>query len=108
MKRFLEAIPLPIGGLISAFASMGNLLKAVFTQILKMPDLAQQLYHFCFIVTTILLFVMLLKMLFCFKMVVDAIENPEMFGIFTVYTLAIMVWTGYLPTFVNSQVAQVA
>lgn len=107
MKRFLEAIPIPLCGIMLAIVSLGNLLQAVFTNIFKMEGLGYICHITCFIITFILLVLILLKVIFCFKMVVEMLENPETMGIFSCYSLTLMIWAGYLPEYIGDLPAQI-
>lgn len=107
MKRFFEALPIPICGIMLAIVSLGNLLKAVFTNIFNLEGLGYLVYITCFILTFILLVLIALKYVICFKMFNEMLENPEMMGIFSCYSLTLMIWAGYLPTFIGDFQAQV-
>ncbi len=90
-----------------AIVSLGNLLDSVCSKLLHLPGLGYIIYLCCFGITFILLILILLKIIFCFKMVRDMLENPEMMGIFSCYSLTLMIWAGYLPTFFSELPAEV-
>lgn len=107
MKHFLQLIPIPICGIMLAIVSLGNLLQATFTNLLGMPGLGYLIYISCFFLTLIFLILILLKIIFCFKMVVQMLKNPEIAGIFSAYSLTLMIFAGYLPQFLGNTVAEI-
>ncbi len=103
----MESLPIPVCAIMLAIVSLGNLLRAVCSNLLDLGGLGYLLQTFCGIVTLILLILMLLKFIFCFKMVVKMVENPEMAALFSAYTLTLMVFAGYLPPYTGTFVAEV-
>lgn len=107
MKKFLEYLPIPICGVMLGIASLGNVLKMVCENMLGLPGLGYIIHVTFGFITAILLLLVLLKIIFCFRMVVVLLDNPEMGGIFFTYPMTLMIFASYLPDFVGQSAAEI-
>lgn len=107
MKRFLELIPIPLAGIMLAIISLGNILQAICSNMLNLPNLGYLIHMFCFTIGTILIIIYALKIIICFKMVIEMLENPEMFGTFSCFSMTIMIWAGYLTDITGNLSAEI-
>lgn len=86
MEKIIKKIPIPIAGLILALATTGNLLEDIHINI-----------KYAYGITALILSVLLLlKILFYSKSVIEDLKNPLILTVFPTFFMAIMVLATYI------------
>lgn len=92
MKSLIKKIPVPIAGLMLSLATGGNLL-------LSYGDMYKNVFG---IISALILLLLLLKVLFDTKSVLDSIENPVIASVTPTFTMGLMVLATYLKAYSHS------
>lgn len=102
MKKFLKSIPLPICGVMLGLAALGNLLQAVFTNVLDCAATGDALRYVCGALAAILWFVIVLKVIVCFKGVKEAMQDPVVASVSGTFPMATMLLAVYSKPFIGA------
>lgn len=95
MKRFLRDLPLPVCGVMLALAALGNLLQAVFTNLLSAPAVGNVLHTLCGTLASLILLALVLKIACCFGGVKEAMQNPVVASVSGTTSMALMLLSVY-------------
>jgi exfoliative toxin A/B len=92
MKNFIKKIPVPIGGLMLALAVCGNLLLSYGA-----------IYRILFgIISGLLLLLLILKVTFDTKGVVDSFKNPVIASVVPTFSMGLMILATYINPYAHS------
>ncbi len=101
MKKVLNAIPLPICGVMLGLAALGNLLQAVFTNLLSSAAIGDALRYVCGALASIIWITVVLKVIFCFKGVREAMNDPVVASVCGTFPMATMLLAVYAKPFIG-------
>lgn len=85
MKKLLQAIPLPLSGVMLGFAALGNLLQSY----------GEWLHTLCGAISFVLFVLLLLKFLFLPKALREEMKNPIMASVFGTFPMGMMLLSVY-------------
>lgn len=97
MKNFLKAVPIPMAGVLLGLAALGNLLQS-YSETVRLVFGALALVIWVCLV---------LKVIFCWKGVSQAMEDPVVASVSGTFPMATMLLAVYGKPFVGAAVAQV-
>lgn len=106
MKKFLSSVPIPFCGVMLGLAALGNLLQAVFANLLGAAPIGDVLRNVCGAVAFLIWIVMALKVIVCFSGVRDALKDPVAASVSGTFTMATMLLAAYAKPCIG-QAAQV-
>ena len=92
MKKLLKVIPLPISGLMLACFTLANLLSSY----------SKIFLHLFSLIGIIIFILILLKIIFFKKAVLDKLKHPVISSIIPTYSMGIMLMSVYLKTFIGN------
>lgn len=92
MKSFIKKIPLPIAGLMLSLATGGNLL-------LSYGDIYRNVFGS---ISALILLLLILKIMFDSKGVLDSIKNPVIASVAPTFTMGLMVIATYIKPYAHS------
>lgn len=95
MKRFLNDLPLPVCGVMLGLAALGNLLQAVFANLLSAPAAGSALHTLCGVLASLILLALVLKIACCFDGVKEAMRNPVTASVSGTISMALMLLSVY-------------
>ncbi|MBR0093095.1 MAG: TDT family transporter, partial [Lachnospiraceae bacterium] len=91
-----KKVPVPVCGVMLGCAALGNLLQAVFTNVLGNEQTGNMLRLVCGVLALILLVLMLLKIITCFGAFQEDLKNPIMASVFATFPMTLMILSTYL------------
>ncbi|MGH4118615.1 TDT family transporter [Clostridium sp.] len=92
MKNLIKKIPVPIGGLMLALAACGNLL-------LSYGDIYRRIFG---IMSVLILLLLILKVTFDTKSVVESFKNPVIASVVPTFTMGLMILATYINPYAHS------
>lgn len=101
MKKFLASVPLPICGVMLGLAALGNLLQAVFTNVLGSAAAGDALRYVCGAAASVIWIVVVLKVIVCFAGVKKAMEDPVVASVSGTFPMATMLLAAYAKPFIG-------
>ncbi|MDO5846479.1 MAG: hypothetical protein Q4Q04_06115, partial [Methanocorpusculum sp.] len=96
LKKILAALPLPATGVTLAFAALGLLFQNCFCNLLPSPPAAAILYAVCGTIAAGIWLLLILKILFCFPEIREAMRNPLSASVSGTFPMATMLLAVYL------------
>lgn len=107
MKKILKEIPLPICGVMLGLAALGNLLQAVFTNVLGAAAVGDVLRYVCGALASVIWLLLTAKVIFCFKGVCEAMSDPIVASVSGTFPMATMLLSVYAKLFIGGTAAMV-
>ena len=101
MKKFLASVPLPICGVMLGLAALGNLLQAVFTNVLGSAAAGDALRYVCGAAASVIWIVVVLKVIVCFDGVKKAMADPVVASVSGTFPMATMLLAAYAKPFIG-------
>lgn len=95
MNQVIKKVPVPLSGVMLGCAALGNLLQAVFTNVLGNAGAGDALRLLCGALALILLVLLILKMVLYFGMIKEDMNNPIMASVACTFPMALMLLSAY-------------
>ena len=104
----IKKVPVPLAGVMLGCAALGNLLQAVFTNVLGNAGTGDALRLVCGALAAFMLVLILLKIIMHFDMIKEDMKNPIMASVAATFPMALMLLSTYLMQVAGPSVKPVA
>lgn len=98
---FLKALPLPACAVALGCAALGNLLQAVFGNLLGMPEVGTNVRWLLGAISALFTILVILKALLLTKGVKEALNDPVALGVFSTFPMTLMLLAAYIKPFIG-------